>query len=520
MFMDTQDRRYTYQASLSRRFSLILTGVVTAIVVLFSGIMIYFNVSDSNRRLNAQVARTVHVAETSLVSAIWDLDPLAIDSILNALCTDETIVYARVATLDNFQVVKAHPEFLQRSMAFFQNSPQFTTRHVTILKNRNPIGSFDLVISREKARSQISHYIIVSLSLTLLLMLACSLTPLLLARRNILVPLATLLDAAAALSDGKLDLPLLADPFGARRDEIGELQRVFDGLRLRLQSLLEHLRRAGTLLQSSSEEILMAVSRIAAALEEQSASVSETTAMMESVTASSRRISGNTDTVASMAGQTGACAQKGVAMAETAIARMQNIHETNTQVLQKIMVLGTRSEKIGDIIELINDIADRTKLIAFNAALEAVNSGDAGGKRFNIVAMEIRRLADSIIESTEEISTNILEIQQGIQELVVSSDSTTLRIHEGMTQTAALADSLQEILGAASRTTDEATQIAASTQEQQQAHEQILIALKEISENTRQFVNAGNQASMSVDEMKTLADKLHDLITSFGQTTE
>ena len=339
-------------------------------------------------------------------------------------------------------------------------------------------------------------------------------------RRYILVPLVALLDAAATLSDGKLDLPLLADPSGARRDEIGELQRVFDGLRLRLKSLLEHLSRAGTLLQSSSEEILMAVSRIAAALEEQSASVSETTAMMESVTASSRRISGNTDTVATMAGQTGACAQKGVAMAETAIAGMQNIHETNTHVLQKIMILGTRSEKIGDIIELINDIADRTKLIAFNAALEAVNSGEAGGKRFNIVAMEIRRLADSIIESTEEISTNILEIQQGIQELVVSSDSTTLRIHEGMTQTAALADSLQEILGAASRTTDEAKQIAASTQEQQQAHEQILIALKEISDNTRQFVNAGNQASMSVDEMKTLADKLHHLITSFGQTTE
>ena len=89
-----------------------------------------------------------------------------------------------------------------------------------------------------------------------------------------------------------------------------------------------------------------------------------------------------------------------------------------------------------------------------------------------------------------------------------------------MTQTAALADNLQEILGAASRTTDEATQIAVSTQEQQQAHEQILIALKEISDNTRQFVNAGNQASMSADEMKTLADKLHHLITSFGQTTE
>ena len=181
------------------------------------------------------------------------------------------------------------------------------------------------------------------------------------------------------------------------------------------------------------------------------------------------------------------------------------------------MTLGARSEKIGDIIELINDIADRTKLIAFNAALEAVNSGDVGGKRFNIVAMEIRRLADSIIESTEEISTNIVEIQQGIHELVVSSDSATMTIQEGSAQTATLAEALQEILGAASRATNEAKEIAASTQEQQQAHEQILFALKEISENAKQFANAGNQASMSADEMKMLADKLRQLIANFGQ---
>lgn len=335
---------------------------------------------------------------------------------------------------------------------------------------------------------------------------------------NIAKPVMQLSKVARQIANG--DLAQTAQLNIQSTDEIGELAQSFDYMRESLQHLLGHIRNAGLMMQSSSDDIFTAVNQLAAALEEQSASMLETTATMESMTETSRKITGNTDAVVNMAEQTRMHSQRGVAIAEETIQKMQEIHETNRQFLQKITTFGERSEKIGDVIQIIHDIADRTKLIAFNAALEAVGSKDTAGKRFNIVAIEIRRLADTIIESTQEIETNILEIQQGMRELVLSSDVTTSRISEGSHHTQTTAEWLREILDAAIHTTDEAKQIASAIQEQQRANEQILLALKEISDGTKQFVNAGNQVSSSADEMKRLAEEFHGLIDQFELDTE
>lgn len=513
--MDDARERHAIQSSLSRRFSATLTGVVAGIVILFSSVTMWSNVQENEKRLEQQLARTTLLAETSLASAVWQLSPEIVQDVLNVLFTDETIVYASVVSDGVVMAEKAHPDFVQYSWGFFQNSPQFIAKHVAIMKDDVQIGTLDVAMSREKIYVQFTNNLVVYVLLTVLLILTCSITTMLITRRYILSPLTSLVYSASSIAHGKFDLPMVAPSAQLPHDEIGELARTFDEMRQRLQYLLEHLEHAAATMQSSSEEILMAVNQLAAALEEQSASVTETTAMMESITSASRQISGNTDTVATMAEQTKGSAQIGVEMAEATIGKMRNIMDTNTQVLHNIMALGRRSEKIGDVIELINDIADRTKLLAFNAALEAVEGGESGGKRFNVVAIEIRRLADSIIESTEEISSNILEIQQSIHELVQSSDITTTRIQEGTQQTGVLSNGLQEILSAARRTTDEAKQIATATQEQQRAHEQILAALKEISENARQFAAAGNQVSLSANGMKQLADTLHHLIIEF-----
>lgn len=504
--------------SLGHRFSYILTGVVTCIVLVFSTIVILKNFSETEARLKHQLDRTARLAETSLATAVWQLNSSSIDDVLQAIFVDEAIAYARVISEGDILAVKIHPEILREDFAFFKTSPQFITQEVDIQRSDQNIGILQLAISRKNIRQEMIVDIAETVLLTILIVLSISITSIVITRHYILHPLAKLAASAALIANGKLDVPILSEPdLIGSRDEIGELAGAFDEMRERLQHLITHIRSAGKMMKSSSDDIFMAVNQLAAALEQQSAAVLETTATMESMTTTSRKISGNTDAVARMAEQTRTHSQKGVAMAEETIQKMQGIHETNTQFLQKIMKLGDRSEKIGDVIEIINDIADRTKLIAFNAALEAVGAGDTGGKRFNVVAVEIRRLADTIIQSTKEISSNILEIQQGIRELVLSSDVTTNSISEGAQHTETMNDWLRQILEAAIQTTDEARQIAFATLEQQNANEQILLALKEISDGSRQFADAGNQVSTSADEMKRLAKELHDLISNFGE---
>lgn len=376
------------------------------------------------------------------------------------------------------------------------------------------IGTLILGVSAESLQLRTRRFQIIGIGLGGLLFVMGSLLAWLIGT-NISGPLTRLSEVAQQIAAGDL-----SQQAGARtihlNDEIGELARSFDYMRENLQSVLSHIKHAGLKMQSSSDEIFQAVNQLAVALEQQSASVLETTTMMESITESSRKITGNADVVVEMAERTRSHSQKGVAIAEETIAKMQEIDATNTQFLRKITSLGERSEKIGDVIQLIHEIADQTKLIAFNAALEAVGSRDAVGKRFNVVAVEIRRLADTIIESTQEIEDNILEIQQGTRELVLSSDVTTGRISEGSQHTITSAKWLQEILDAAIHANEEAKEIALSAQQQQRGNEQILFALQEISDGAKQFVSAGNKASASANEMKGLAEEFALLIDKFA----
>ncbi len=503
--------------SLSRRFSYMLTMVVTGIVLACSLLVILVRFSQIDAQLLRQVERTSTLAETSLASAIWQFNPASIDDILHAIFTEESLVYARVISESDVLGERIHPDFSTYTYAAFQSSPQFIAVDTDIHHKGKRIGTFQFVHSRSRIRQELTRDIVLTAMLTLLLIMTISLTSIVLTQRYLLQPLRTLSHSAALMTDGALeDAELSESEMLTHYDEIGELARTFDGMRQHLHQMLLRMKEASSVMQTSSDDIFMTVNQLAAALEEQSSSVAETTSTMESMTATSRQISGNTDVVANMAEQTRSSSQKGVSLAEETIRKMQDIQQTNTRFFQKILTLGERTEKIDAVIELIHDIADRTKLIAFNAALEAVGSGDVGGRRFNVVAVEIRRLADSIIESTQEISSNILDIQQGTRELVLSSDRTTETISEGVQQTQVMNECLQEILEAAIRTTDEAKQIAGATQEQRRAHEHILLALKEISDATKQYASAGSQLSKSADDMKRMATDFHDLMSRFG----
>jgi methyl-accepting chemotaxis protein len=374
------------------------------------------------------------------------------------------------------------------------------------------IGTFALGISAIPFKERIRQFRLAGGVITIVLFLVGNIIAWSIGT-NIAKPVSYLASIACQIAEGDLTqsvhLENLAD------DEIGGLALAFDHMQASLQKIIGHLRAAGLKMQASTDEIFMAVNQLAATAEEQSSSVHETTMTMESMTTTSRQISDNTEAVASMVDQTKTLSQKGTTVAQETIQKMQQIYHTNQRFLEDVTALGERSEKIGSVIQIIHDIADQTKLIAFNAALEAVGTKDIAGRRFNVVAGEIRRLADTIISSTREIETNILEIQQSVRELVASSDATTQRISEGVQQTETTASGLKEILDATIHATDEARQISLAIQEQQRANEQILLALQEISDGTKQFVDASNQVSHSANDMRQLAENFGGLISQF-----
>ena len=253
---------------------------------------------------------------------------------------------------------------------------------------------------------------------------------------------------------------------------------------------------------------------MAAAVEQMSSSVAEITSTMEELSASSTQIADHSQSVVDVANLTLESSKKGADAMQHLQLRMADIHHDSENSLQEIVRLGSKSKEISKVMDLINNLADQTKLIAFNAALEASSAGESG-KRFSVVASEIRRLADSVTDSTHEIEDRIQEIQDSINRLVITSEKGASSIQLGMQVSLETADDLNALVQAASKTSSAAQQISLSTRQQKTASSQVVIALRDIANASTHNAQSVRKITEISEEMVSISNDLGLLVGEF-----
>jgi methyl-accepting chemotaxis protein len=261
--------------------------------------------------------------------------------------------------------------------------------------------------------------------------------------------------------------------------------------------------------------LAVSVSQYGAVASQESASIAEITSTTEELSASSTQIADHAKTVVDIAQKTWEDTKKGATAIESMIMKMSEIHQDSQKSAEEIIALGRKSKEITKVMEIINTIADQTKLLAFNAALEASSAGEAG-KRFGVVAAEIRRLADSVTDSTGEIEGKISEIQEAVNNLAVASEKSSQGIEQGLSFSADTAGLLSEIVGAAHSTMDSAKQISLSTQQQRTANGQVVAALREIMAGTSTTATSIEAMGTISHELAELSEGLERLLTKLG----
>ncbi len=299
-----------------------------------------------------------------------------------------------------------------------------------------------------------------------------------------------------------------------QKDEMGDLARVLDKMCFHMNRMLGEISRMATELGDSIARISAALSEQSATVTQQSASVSQISATMEEFSATSAQIAEHSETVVEIAGSTLSSTQEGVQSLEILREKMDKISEENRHNVEEINALRNKTDEITKIMGFIDNIADQTRLIAFNASIEAAAAGEKG-RRFGVVASEIRRLADSVTESTGEIEGKMNEIREAVHHMVVASEAGTRGIREGLNLFTHTVDRLNEILSGAKSTTDAARQISLSTHQQKSATEQIVIALREISQGAGQNSEAISHISEISDRLKFLSEGLQNMMKKF-----
>lgn len=268
-------------------------------------------------------------------------------------------------------------------------------------------------------------------------------------------------------------------------------------------------RKIGERLFEEAQNLVVATKETAATSQDSSAAVKEIVATMEDSNVLSENISTKIKDVSSIANQTSSDVTEGVQQIEQNVAQLHEIFDANQQTIDGIKILSEKIESIWDIVTLINNVADQAKIIAFNAELEASTAGEAG-KSFRIVANEIRRLSDGIIDGTREIKEKINEIQHSSDSLILASESGTEKINAGYENARGLEAKFANIRSSAEITATSADGIAEIIRQQASASEQILIALKEISAGVENFTVATDNISLASENVRKISEDLNN----------
>jgi len=281
-----------------------------------------------------------------------------------------------------------------------------------------------------------------------------------------------------------------------------------------LRKFVTEIREAALQLSTSSAEVLAAATQNESSTSAQASAIHETTATMEELKGASHQIAENAQMVAAIAEQTLSGGRQGEGAIKAFMQSMEKVRHNAVEVDDAIAKLSKRVERIGTVVEVIDEIADRSDLLALNAALEGAKAGEAG-RGFSIVAAEMRRLAENVMESTKEIKNLITEIREATHAAKDASDGNKREAAEGEKLGAGAMQNVSGILAGIQETSDAARVIHLATQQQRTATEQVVQSMSEIEEVTRQAQAGSKQATGAAAELTKLAERLAELVKRF-----
>ncbi|MGB9912726.1 MAG: methyl-accepting chemotaxis protein, partial [Candidatus Kapaibacteriota bacterium] len=327
---------------------------------------------------------------------------------------------------------------------------------------------------------------------------------------NIADPLQETGNVLNFMKDGDLTVRMLGQ-------YAGELQKLKDNLNLMadsISSLLLQISGSADVTASAAAEISAIAETLAASAAENSAQVDEIATAIEEM---SRTISENAmgaTHAAEVAEKNKQIAIEGGDAVQLTVNKMSEIASVVRASADKIERLGESSKQIGEIISVIDEIADQTNLLALNAAIEAARAGEQG-RGFAVVADEVRKLAERTTEATKQIANMIKGIQRETEEAVRAMKQGTEEVNSGILLADKAGNALKQILQSSQEVWDLINQIAAATEEQSSTAEQVAKNVSSISQVTSDTANRVQDIAKSAEDLAKQTDLLRTLIERF-----
>ncbi len=328
--------------------------------------------------------------------------------------------------------------------------------------------------------------------------------------RSITVPIGRSIKTANLLVGGNLALNIRVD----RKDEFGDEAEAVRLMLEKWRDIINSVKQVSSTVASSSAELSASAEQMSRGSGTQAEKAQQVAAASEELSQTVGDIAKNASDIASTATHAASTARAGGQIVEEAVYEVKKIAETVDESVDHITSLTELSHRVGEIIGIINEIADQTNLLALNAAIEAARAGEHG-RGFAVVADEVRKLAERTTGATSEVNGIVEEIQNKVKSAVSSIGLVSSNVDNGVQLSTKAGDELKTIVKNVEDLQFMVQQIASAIEEMSSTSEQISTDIESIAHISRETSQASGGVSGASRELSRLSEDLQSMANQF-----
>ena len=298
------------------------------------------------------------------------------------------------------------------------------------------------------------------------------------------------------------------------KDELGDVGRAFNQMAAEFSTLISQVRQSADQVASAAAMQASTAEKVSAISGNQTSQASIAASSIENLNLAVREIAQKTVDVVTSANEASSMANEGQHVVNKAVVGIQQVATTVSESAQLMASLGHRSDQIGQIVNVIKDIAEQTNLLALNAAIEAARAGEQG-RGFAVVADEVRKLAERTATATAEISQMISAIQSETVNAVATMEKGSIEVNDGVTLANQAGQSLQNINSSVKRVVQMIEQISEATRSQSETTNEITKRVEHIASMAKENTSSVDETTQASRDLQKLSADLQQVVSRF-----
>jgi len=368
------------------------------------------------------------------------------------------------------------------------------------------LGDMDYAEFEAPAISLRNKFLIISIILAIIVFIISRIIS-----NSIVNPIINISKIVSKVANGDLTETI---PVDDRKDEVGTLASSFSIMFSNLREQIKETLEGTNIIAGSTSEISATTNQFASSTSEISASVNETVTSLKEVKQTTNASSDKASSMATRAKDVVITARNGDKAVEETIEAMNNIQSQMISIAESIVGLSEKSQSIGEIISSVDDLAEQSRLLAVNAAIEAVKAGEQG-KGFSVVAGEIKSLAEQSKQSTAQIRKILTDIQKATSTAVMATEQGNKAVENGVSKVNKTGDAIKLLGENVNESTRAAIQIEATSKQQVAGIDQIFTAMESINTAIDQNAEGAKELGNAANNLEALGRKLMGVVDKY-----